>query len=248
MERNKKYKKFGDRTSKGNEKKSLVHKKKLGGVAALMYEPPLIRVEAQLRSRSVTLDQTKFEYLVSSLSNTTAAEVKPVLLNPPAKDKYSALKAALLSAFRKSQTQKDAELCNISGLGDRTPSTLLRRLQSLNNDAETRRAFFLTQLPSQVWAILALQDFPNIHDLTKAADRIVEAQSTSQTGTAAAVRGPNSRALTGNFYKPTGNEKFICSYHQRFGPNARHCRPGSLLAILYPLRTDILVNEIRETE
>ena len=37
MERNKKFKKFGDRTSKGNEKKKKneVHKKKLGGAAAL---------------------------------------------------------------------------------------------------------------------------------------------------------------------------------------------------------------------
>ena len=53
-----------------------------------------IRVEAQLRSRSVTQDQTKFDYLVSSLDNTTAAEVKSVLLNPPADNKYHALKAA----------------------------------------------------------------------------------------------------------------------------------------------------------
>ena len=38
---------------------------------------------AQLRSRSVTQDQTKFDYIVSALDNTTAAEVKSVLLNPP---------------------------------------------------------------------------------------------------------------------------------------------------------------------
>ena len=134
-----------------------------------------IRVETQLRSRSVTQDQTKFDYLVSSLDNTTAAEVKSVLLNPPEDNKYNALKAVLLSAFGKSQVQKDAELLNISGLGDRTLSALLLRLESLNNDAETLRgAFFLAQLPSQVRAILALQDFPNFHDLATAADRIVE--------------------------------------------------------------------------
>ena len=190
-----------------------------------------VRVEAQLRSRSVTQDQTKFDYVVSSLDNATAAEVKSILLNPPANDKYKALKSALLSAFGKSQIQKDAELLNISGLGDRTPSSLLRRLESLNNDAETlRRAFFLAQLPSQVRAILALQDFANIHDLANAADRIVEAQTISQTGTAAAIRRPNSRSQTGNAYRSIGNEKFICTYHQRFGPDARNCRPGCLFA------------------
>ena len=140
-----------------------------------------VRVEAQLRSRSVTQDQTKFDYVIAALDNATAAEVKSILLNPPEEDKYGTLKTALLGAFGKSQTQKDAELLNISGLGDRTPSSLLRKLESLNNDAETlRRAFFLAQLPSQVRSILALQDFEDIHELAKAADRIVEAQKISE--------------------------------------------------------------------
>ena len=47
-----------------------------------------IRVEAQLRSPSVTQGQTKFDYVVASLDNSTAAEVKAVLLHPPAANKY----------------------------------------------------------------------------------------------------------------------------------------------------------------
>ena len=66
------------------------------------------RVEAQLRSRSVTQDQTKFDYVVASLDNSTAAEVKAVLLHPPVTNKYDAIKEALLCAFRKTQAQKDA--------------------------------------------------------------------------------------------------------------------------------------------
>ena len=43
---------------------------------------------------------------------------------------------------------------------------LLRKVKSLNNDADTlRRAFFLAQLPSQVRAILASQNFADIHEL-----------------------------------------------------------------------------------
>jgi len=71
-------------------------------------------VEARLRSRSFTQDQTKFDYVVESLDNTPAAEVKAVLLNPPTEDKYETLKRALVSAFSRSQTQEDAELLNIS--------------------------------------------------------------------------------------------------------------------------------------
>ena len=89
------------------------------------------RVKAQVRSRSVTQDQTKFDYIVSALDNTTAAEVKSVLLNPPDQNKYETLKTALLGAFGKSQARKDAELFNISGLGDRSPWHFFENLNPL---------------------------------------------------------------------------------------------------------------------
>ena len=56
--------------------------------------------------------------MVASLYNSTAAEVEAVLLHPPAAKKYDAIKEALLGAFGKTQAQKDAELLNISGLGN----------------------------------------------------------------------------------------------------------------------------------
>ena len=56
MERNEKFKKFGDKTSKGNEKKkNYVHKKKLGSSAALMYESPLFSPIHQARKDRVTV-------------------------------------------------------------------------------------------------------------------------------------------------------------------------------------------------
>ena len=163
---------------------------------------------------------------------TTAAEVKSVLLNPPDQNKYENLKTALLGAFGKSQARKDAELFNISGLGDRSPSALLRKIESLNNDAETlRRAFFLAQLPAQVRSILALQEFPDIHDLAKAADRIVEANNILQTVTAVSVDRPSSATQRHHTaFKP--NENYICHYHQRFGLKARNCKPGCLFSKL----------------
>ena len=81
-----------------------------------------LRAEAQFRSKSIIIDQTKFDYIITALDNRAAAEVKAVLLNPPEQGKYNALKTALLNAFGKSQLQKDAELINISGLGDKKPS------------------------------------------------------------------------------------------------------------------------------
>ena len=38
-----------------------------------------VRVEAQFRSRAITLDSTKFDYVVTALDNRTAAEVKAII-------------------------------------------------------------------------------------------------------------------------------------------------------------------------
>ena len=64
------------------------------------------RVEAQFGTKGINQDDTKFNYLVSSLDNTTAGEVEAVLLHPPQADKYETLKKALLQAFARTQAQK----------------------------------------------------------------------------------------------------------------------------------------------
>ena len=49
------------------------------------YDPEVwfVRVEAQFRSRAVTLDSTKFDYVLTALDNRTAAEVKAIICQPP---------------------------------------------------------------------------------------------------------------------------------------------------------------------
>ena len=99
--------------------------------------------------------------------------------------------------------------------------------------------FFLTHLPTQVRSILAVQDFATIQDLAKAANRIVEAQNNFHTvvSAASATRQP-LRFHQAQVAKPKqSRENFICSYHhQRFGPDARNCRPGCLFAKLLSSR------------
>ena len=134
-------------------------------------------VESQFGTKGITVDKTQFDYVVSSLDNTTAGEVEAILTAPPDNNKYDSLKAALLAAFGKTQAQKDSELLSITGLKDMKPSALLRRLQSLNSDPATLfRAHFLALLPSEVLNVLAGREIPDISDLAKAADRIMEAR------------------------------------------------------------------------
>ena len=114
------------------------------------------RVEAQFGTKGTTQDHTKYDYIVSALDVNTA-EVQSVLINPPAENKYNTLKKALIKTFGKSQAQKDAELLNLNGLGDKRPTALLRKINALNDDPHTlKRTLFLANLPSDVRSILAL--------------------------------------------------------------------------------------------
>ena len=85
----------------------------------------------------------------------------------------------------------------------------------------------MAQLPTQVRSILAVQDFATIQDLAKAADCVVEAQNISHAvvSAASATRQPLRFHQTPVAKPKPSRENFICSYHQRFGPDARNCRP-----------------------
>ena len=127
------------------------------------------------RNPKITLQQTKFDHVIQALDNVTADHVQNIILNPP-DNPYDALKQALVRAFSKTQPEKDQELLNLNGLGDKKPSELLQHMRNLNVDPETLfKALFLAQLPSEVRRILASSEKTEIEDLALQADRITEA-------------------------------------------------------------------------
>ena len=126
------------------------------------------------RKPAITTQQTRFDYIIQALDNNTAEKVQSLILNPP-EQPYDKLKAALIAAFGKSQAEKDQELLNLNGLGDRKPSELLQHMNNLNADPETLfKAMFLAQLPPGVRRILATSAKTDIGELAIEADRITE--------------------------------------------------------------------------
>jgi hypothetical protein len=198
------------------------------------------RVEAQFSNRNITVDLTKFNYVVAALNDETASEVKAVLIDPPEEDKYLALRKALLEAYGTTQARKGAELLGLAGLGDRKPTALLRNMRSLNSDADTLfRALFLQQLPSDVRGVVASLNLTTLDELAVAADHYMEANPTSGSSSVFAASMSNrsnlhdrrSRRTTfDRNVNPAGN--FVCHYHATYGPRARSCRPGCAFADL----------------
>ena len=193
------------------------------------------RIESQFSTHGITQDGTKFDYVVSAIDNSTASEVKDILLHPPTENKYTAIKAALLAAFSKSQAEKDAELLSLSGLGDKKPSAVLRKIRSLNSDAETlRRAVFLNQLPVDVKSVLAGQNIADLDELAQAADRIMEVRKLDNFSSLHEIQSSVSCAALSKKKHPTAmaDSSSVCGFHLKFGPKAHKCQPGCLFADL----------------
>ena len=198
------------------------------------------QIESVFATRKITVQQTKFDYVVQALDNSTAEKVQSVILSPP-EDPYITIRKVLIDIFGKTQAQKDQDVLNINGLGDKKPSELLQHIHNLNADPATLvRAFFLTQLPPEVRQILALSDKTDIKELAKEADRVMEVSRLSNNSQVNATSGyrksggrhPDSRSGGRNpgdqhpVYKSDQQWPLIpglCKYHSKFGDRARSC-------------------------
>lgn len=205
------------------------------------------QTEAQFETRQINTDQTKYNYVVSSLDNAAAIEVEALLLNPPEVNLYPTLKAALIAAFGKTQVERDAELLSLSGLGDRKPSALLRHIRSLNSNPETLlRAFFLAQLPAEVCRVLAAVGTDDLETLAIQADRCMEAANTgygSRIISSIEERPPaGSRGQSRSYPRKKASEEKWCFFHAKFGRSARKCSGKDC-----PLRNSI-VNAVEQSD
>ena len=154
-------------------------------------EPELwfAQIEGQFVLGGITQDSTKYAYVLSQLEAKYAKEVKDVVANPPAREKYAALKGALIQRLAASQVQRIRRLLEHEELGDRKPSQFLRHLQTLAGATvpdELIRTLWLGRLPSQMQVILATRTEDRLSEVADQADRIHEVTSTTVTTVAAA--------------------------------------------------------------
>lgn len=152
------------------------------------------QVEAQFSTRGITVEKTKYDYIVSALAPDAATTVRDLILSPPADTPYTTLKKVLIKRTAGSNQQKLQRLLSDVELGDQKPSQLLRRMRQLwSGDAgeDLLRELFLQRLPANVRMVLASSD-PSItlDGLAETADRVMEVSGPS----IAAVRTTPSTA------------------------------------------------------
>ena len=203
--------------------------------------------------RGIKEDATKFAYVVQALDFAQHKEVRALIRNPPKSASYPALKKALVSAFSKSQLDRDTELLNLKHLGDRDPRSVARDIDALCEDPATLpRAVMINMLPQDVRTALAA--VPGLDDHHKIAEQAyIVMNMRKDRGSINAVRQPmpsedpeeidaiNARrpqrgsgqrnggrvSMGGREgQRPTAGETYICFAHKKFGAKAFSCKPG----------------------
>ena len=144
------------------------------------------QVEAQFSCRRITAQKSKFDHVVACLTPQFAAEVRDLLLKPPAESPYDQLKEQLTKRTTASEQRKLQLLFTGEELGDRKPTQLLRRMQQLLGDRPglTDTSFlqelFLQRLPSNVRMVLAsTPDTTPLEKLAEMADKVIEVAAPS---------------------------------------------------------------------
>ena len=89
------------------------------------------QAEAQFHIRNITVDVTKYYYVVSALDQDTAGYVIDLLRHPPAESKYDGIKKLLIDTFGLSKRERAARLLHMDVLGDRKLSMLMNEMLAL---------------------------------------------------------------------------------------------------------------------
>lgn len=139
-----------------------------------------LQVETQFRLKGITSEQTKYDYIISSLPSEAMEIVADIVMSPPDQNKYSYTKSILISRCQDTEEKRLDALLNKIELGDMKPSELFRQMETLartnslvNN--ELLKKLWQNKLPSSIQpTIIAIESTHSQEDIFKIADKIYD--------------------------------------------------------------------------
>lgn len=140
------------------------------------------QIEAQFEINNITVESTKFNYLVSQLEPKYVENIWDIVTNKDAVNKYTLAKERLLNAFKESETKRIKRLVTGIELGDNKPSQLLQKMKNMATDDVSNKVLktlFLEKMPESIKHILLVSE-ENLDKLALMADKIVEMNTKSE--------------------------------------------------------------------
>ena len=206
------------------------------------------RAEAEFTLRSVTVDSTKYGYLVAHLPENVALRVRDAVNNPHAETPYAALKERLLKVFTLTRAQRAQRLLSFPQTTDERPTVVLDRMLALlpsdvdtNNPGFLFEELFLRSLDAETRALLAGSKHESVREMAETADSFWSRRSSPNPVHAVLASPPDSPTVPvvcnlGHVCEqqcmavqasPRGSATArdpYCWYHRYWGSRATRCR------------------------
>lgn len=212
------------------------------------------QAEAQFNLAQVTRDETKFWHIIAKIDQSVICHVSDLVSNPPAENKYGAVKERLIARFALSPQARLEQLLGSFDLGDLRPTHLLAKMQEsstgLNVDDALMKMLFLQRMPQNVRAVLSISD-GSLQKLAEMADKMIDsstatsaaavyvpAQPTGQHADYASLKEEievltaeirrlktgPTRSRSRSSSRPRSRGEDVCWYHRKYGSRADRCR------------------------
>lgn len=147
-----------------------------------------IQMESNFAISHERSDDTKYHYVISSLDAEAIMQIADIVSNPPATNKYEAVKKALIAEYADSDQRKIRKLIKESELGDLKPTQLLKRMRELARDKlsdEVLKSLWVERLSDNVRAVISIGTGDST-DMARQADQMMDMLKFSNVS---AIRG-----------------------------------------------------------
>lgn len=186
-----------------------------------------MRVEASLRSASITTESTKADFVIAELDDEIVESLNDLISQiPQPEDLFQQIKKRIIGTYASSAEENLRKLLKgqISTTGK--PSLPLNRLRGLNEancSDEILRTIFNEHLPATTRAILAASEISDLNKLAQMADKIAEnilpvenaVIATVETPAASSSAASSSAASNSDFAKLRDELKAISKRLQK---------------------------------
>ncbi|GBM65424.1 hypothetical protein AVEN_71109-1 [Araneus ventricosus] len=135
-----------------------------------------LQLESQFKLSSISTDETKFHTVVAALDSKFLSYVSDIVRNPPADNKYGALKTRILNYLSQSQSTELRVRSQDLQLGDKEPSELLQEMRNLAAEKvseDVLKPIWMQILPTSIQQILSVSN-DNLDGLSLIADTVNE--------------------------------------------------------------------------
>lgn len=187
------------------------------------------QIEGSFALSRIKDDETKYFYVSAQLEHRYAAEVKDILVNPPATDKYATLKSELIKRLSASREKEVTQLLMHEELGDRRPSQFLRHLRHLagkNIPDDFIKTIWSSRLPASLQTVIASQPTSTLEALADLADKVHDlVPQAPQVASTDAVNNLTLNKLANEVAELSRQVKFLTMNADRSRSRDRHPHP-----------------------